>query len=64
MNFSLPILDLQCVTCSGSTSGAHSCTVCQKSCHAISSCASISDDQEEGFGSEVLCLGCAVKAGK
>lgn len=57
VNFSLPILDLQCVAGSGSTSGAHTHTACQKSCHAMSSCASISDDQEEGFGSESVVFG-------
>ena len=39
------------------------------SCHTISTCASVIEDQEnleelEGFGSKVLCLGCAGEGGK
>ncbi|CAB4030429.1 Hypothetical predicted protein, partial [Paramuricea clavata] len=55
---------LKCVTCKDATSGADTCRICQKPCHTIDTCAlsQSSKDQEEGFGSKVLCLRCAVAA--
>jgi hypothetical protein len=49
---------VNCVFCKNKTSGAHSCGLCLKPCHAIPPCAS-STGEEEGFGAEVICGICA-----
>lgn len=47
------------MSCGNTTSGAHKCRICQKPCHAIPTCSAEEDENEEGFGTEVLCLLCA-----
>jgi hypothetical protein len=49
---------MNCVFCKNKTSGAHSCGLCLKPCHAIPPCAS-STGEEEGFGAAVICGICA-----
>jgi hypothetical protein len=44
---------MNCVFCKNKTSGAHSCGICLKPCHAIPPCAS--STEEEGFGASVIC---------
>ncbi|KAF7637350.1 HTH CENPB-type domain-containing protein [Meloidogyne graminicola] len=46
-----------CCICNKPTSGAHSCKNCLQPCHAIQPC-SFLDGEEEGYGSQVLCVDC------
>lgn len=48
-----------CVTCSGPTTGAHSCRICNKPIHVI--CGVPEDGQEEGYGCKVICFLCEKK---
>jgi hypothetical protein len=51
--------NMNCVFCKNKTSGAHSCGICLKPCHAIPPCASSIEEKEEGFGAAVICGICA-----
>jgi hypothetical protein len=51
--------NINCVFCKNKTSGAHSCGICLKPCHAIPPCASSIEEKEEGFGGSVTCGICA-----
>ena len=52
----LDAISVKCVMCNQETSGAHSCKMCQNPCHAIATCAVLTVGEEnEGFGSKVLC---------
>ena len=52
-----------CVTCEKEC-GSHSCRVCGGACHAIEPCCKLEkiSDNDEGFGSKVLCFGCSSKS--
>jgi hypothetical protein len=48
------VTNMDCVFCKNKTSGAHSCILCLKPCHAFPPCASSTGDgEEEGFGAVV-----------
>ncbi|XP_046844881.1 uncharacterized protein LOC124438723 [Xenia sp. Carnegie-2017] len=46
-----------CVSCKKEC-GSHFCKFCKKTCHAIPPCSTSAGD-DEGFGAQVLCSGCA-----
>ena len=46
-----------CVYCKKPCTGAHTCVTCGKMVHAIPPC-SISNDENEGYGSKVTCAIC------
>jgi hypothetical protein len=51
-----------CVSCGKVCSGAHRCKSCKQICHQIEPCAIPDGENEEGFGTEVLCRHCASAA--